>query len=271
MSESQSYFYLKLKDDFFDRPEIKAIEKTQSGYEYICIIQKMYLKSLCRGGKLMLTDSIPYDLDLLSSVLEHKKEIVAAAIALFQKYGLIDVIDDKTIYMTQIQNFIGQSTTEADRVRSYRKSISTHKKKLLQKSYKSTNKPDNCTPELELKIEPKDISKSLEIESKVDGEPSSHSKVIDNYHCLYFDSYGMNPVTDAMTGKLVKDLLSKQTADEIVSKLKLYFENEYWFNKDCGRDFKQFRAHYNEIVPLITKHVLTNEERARIMLNGGKI
>jgi hypothetical protein len=46
MPDIKKYYYLKLKDNFFDRPEIKAIEGIESGYEYICIIQKMYLRRI---------------------------------------------------------------------------------------------------------------------------------------------------------------------------------------------------------------------------------
>ena len=128
MSESKKYYYLKLKENFFDRPEIKAIEGMQSGYEYICIIQKMYLRSLCREGKLMLTDTIPYSLETLSNVLGHKKELIKSAIDMFKSLGLLEILDDQTIYMTEIQNFIGESSSEGDRKREYRKKIEAARK-----------------------------------------------------------------------------------------------------------------------------------------------
>ena len=131
MSDNLKYYYLKLKDDFFDRPEIKAIEAQQNGYEYICIIQKMYLKSLMRNGQLMLTDLVPYDLQTLSHVLGHKQDAVKCAIDLFVSFGLCEMLEDRTIYMSEIQNFIGQSSTEADRKRLYRLQIDTHKQHIV--------------------------------------------------------------------------------------------------------------------------------------------
>jgi predicted phage replisome organizer len=98
--------YLKLKENFFDRSEIKAIEGMQNGYEYICIMQKMYLRSLSREGQLMLTDKVPYDYTMLSNVLNHEEDAIKRAIEIFCDLGLCQISYDKRIYMKKIQDFI---------------------------------------------------------------------------------------------------------------------------------------------------------------------
>jgi predicted phage replisome organizer len=143
-----------MKDNFFDRAEIKAIETIQNGYEYICIIQKMYLRSLCRNGKLMVTDMVPYDLQTLSGVLGHKQETIRAAIEVFRKFGLCEILEDHTIYMTEIQNFIGESSTEADRIRAFRKQIDEDRTNVRLLT-------DISTPKIELKTE-KEIKTKLD-------------------------------------------------------------------------------------------------------------
>jgi len=158
MTVSKKYFYLKLKDNFFDLPEIKVIEGLQNGYEYICIMQKMYLRSLSRDGKLMLTDMIPYEIATLSSVLGHKQETITAAIKVFKSLNLLEILDDMTIYMTEIQNFIGESSTEADRIRAYRKEIEENKKDRilsLNKTIKRVQMYNKSTPELKIELDPK--------------------------------------------------------------------------------------------------------------------
>jgi predicted phage replisome organizer len=164
MSDSKKYYYLKLKDNFYDRPEIKMIEGMQNGYEYICVMQKMYLRSLCRDGKLLLTDTVPYDIHMLSSVLGHDEAVIKAATEIFSKLGLCTMLEDHTIYMTEIQNFIGESTTEADRIRDYRLRIKGHGVQL----------PYKCTPEIEteLKIE-------LKTEKKKAKKNTSLSEILD--------------------------------------------------------------------------------------------
>jgi len=127
--DNKKYYYLKLKDNFFDREEIKIIEGLENGYEYIAIMMKMYLKSLKRGGSLKITNTIPYSISTLASALGHKQDTIKAAIAVFKQFHLIDILDSGDIFMLDIQNFIGESSTEADRIRDYRARIDNEKKK----------------------------------------------------------------------------------------------------------------------------------------------
>lgn len=52
MSENKKFFWLKLKNDFFDRDEIKIIENQQNGKDYIIFYMKLLLKSVESDGKL---------------------------------------------------------------------------------------------------------------------------------------------------------------------------------------------------------------------------
>lgn len=128
MSDEHKYYYLKIKEDFFDQPEIKVIERMQNGYKYTNILLKMYLHSLKREGKLMITDYIPYDIPSLAAVVGHDEDTVRVAVAMFKNFELIQALDSGAIFMTQIQNFIGKSTTEADRKRHYRARIEAEKR-----------------------------------------------------------------------------------------------------------------------------------------------
>lgn len=139
MADNQKYYYLRLKDDFFDREEIKVIEALPNGYMYSNILLKLYLKSLKRDGKLMVTDYIPYNLETLSAVLGHNIDTVRSAIDLFKNFKLLDVLDNGAIYLLDIQNFIGKSSTEADRKKLYRARIESEKKLL-----NSDKSPDKC-------------------------------------------------------------------------------------------------------------------------------
>ena len=71
----------------------------------------------------MIRNLIPYTPETLAIVLRHDVEIVATAIDVFERLGLIEKPDGGAIFMTDIQNFIGESSTEADRKRAYRARI----------------------------------------------------------------------------------------------------------------------------------------------------
>ena len=52
MSDNRKYYYLKLKENYFDEDAIVLLESMQDGILYSNILLKLYLKSLKNGGKL---------------------------------------------------------------------------------------------------------------------------------------------------------------------------------------------------------------------------
>lgn len=139
MADNKKYYYIKLKEDFFDREEIVLLEGEKDGYKYSSFLLKLYLKSLRGGGKLTFTEFIPYDTKMLAKITRFSENFTKKALKKLQNFGLIEVLDDGVIYMLNIQDFIGESSTEADRVRRYRRRIEEEK---------SGQMYDKCTPEI---------------------------------------------------------------------------------------------------------------------------
>ena len=123
MSDNKKYYYLRLKDNFFDTDEMKILESMKDGYLYSNILLKLYLRSLKNDGRLVFNDRIPYSADMLSSITGHQVGTIKQALSIFKDLGLIDVLDNGAIYMLDIQNFIGKGSSEADRKREYRQRI----------------------------------------------------------------------------------------------------------------------------------------------------
>lgn len=120
MADNKKYYYLKLKENFFDSDSMVLLESMQDGILYSNILMKMYLKSLKNNGKLVLNDVIPYSTQMIATVTRHQVGTVEKAIEVFKQLGLIDVLDGGTIYMSDIELFVGQSSTEGDRKRAER-------------------------------------------------------------------------------------------------------------------------------------------------------
>lgn len=156
MSDNKKYYYLRLKDNFFDSDELKILESMKDGYLYSNILLKLYLRSLKNDGKLVVNDRIPYNAEMLASVTGHQIGTVKQALSIFKDLGLIDVLENGAIYMLDIQNFIGRGSSEADRKREYRQRIETDRTNVRQIS-------DKTPPEIEIEIE-LEIEKELEIE-----------------------------------------------------------------------------------------------------------
>ena len=130
MADDKKYYYLKLKDDFFNDDAMIILQGMPDGYIYSDILMKLYLRSLKNQGKLMFNDLIPYTPEILAQLVNHQIGTVEKALHIFENLGLIEILDNGAIFMLNIQNFIGKSSTEADRKREYRARIEQEKKLL---------------------------------------------------------------------------------------------------------------------------------------------
>lgn len=166
MSDNKKYYYLRLKDNFFDSDELKILESMKDGYLYSNILLKLYLRSLKNDGKLVVNERIPYNAEMLASVTGHQVGTIKQALSMFKELGLIEVLENGAIYMLDIQNFIGKGSTEADRQRLYDRRISEERKQ--NKLTQSRNLEEICkksTPEIEIELE-KDINSSASTTTK---------------------------------------------------------------------------------------------------------
>ena len=179
MSDSKKYYYLKLKENFFDSEEIKILKSMENGYEYTCILLEMHLKSLKNEGKLIFQDTIPYDPKMLSVVLGHNIAVIEKAISIFIKLNLIEQLRSGEIFLLNIQSFIGRSSSEADRIRVYRSSIEDAK--LLTPCTKDVQMYDKRTPKKELELEKElELKKEKEVPKKTTTKKGFDS-IIDDY------------------------------------------------------------------------------------------
>lgn len=166
MSDNKKYYYLRLKDNFFDRDELKILESMKEGYLYSNILLKLYLRSLKNDGKLVVNDRIPYNAEMLASVTGHQIGTVKQALSIFKDLGLIDVLENGAIYMLDIQNFIGKGSSEADRKREYRQRIETDRTNVQTNLRQISEK---SPPEIELERE-------IKIEKEIDSSASTTTK-----------------------------------------------------------------------------------------------
>ena len=125
--ENNNYYYLKLKENFFESDELKVLESLENGYLYSNILLKLYLKALKNNGKLTFNDYIPYDLKMLATITGHNVDVVEKAIKIFKNMHLIDILDNGAIYMLDMQKMIGSITSEGIRKQEYRERISKEK------------------------------------------------------------------------------------------------------------------------------------------------
>lgn len=194
MSDNKKYYYLRLKDNFFDSDELKILESMKDGYLYSNILLKLYLRSLKNNGKLVVNDRIPYNAEMLASVTGHQVGTVKQALSIFKDLGLIDVLENGAIYMLDIQNFIGRGSSEADRKREYRQRIETDRTNVQTNLREISEK---SPPEIEKEIK---IDKELYIEKDIDIDTLSLCEQKTLIHDVWEDAF------DLITANVKKSL-----------------------------------------------------------------
>lgn len=115
MTENRRYYYLKLKEYFFNSEPMMILESMQDGLLYSNLLLKMYLMSLKSGGILLLGDHFPHTPQTIATCTRHQIGTVERGLKIFLQLGLIEILTDGAYYMTDIQLLIGQSSTEGER------------------------------------------------------------------------------------------------------------------------------------------------------------
>ena len=179
MSDNRKYYYLKLKENYFDDDSIVLLESMQDGVLYSNILLKLYLKSLKHGGRLQLDEDIPYTAQMIATITRQQIGTVERALQIFLKLGLVEVLDSGTFYMSNIELLIGQSSTEAERKRAAR----LQNKALSALRTSGGHLSDIRPPEIEIKLE-KEIEIKREIE-KVRPETGHLSHTYGHYQNVF--------------------------------------------------------------------------------------
>ena len=161
MADNRKYYFLKLKESYFDDDAIVLLESMPDGMLYSNILLKMYLKSLKNGGRLQLDEHIPYTAQMIATLTRQQIGTVERALKIFMELGLVEPLQNGALYMSNIELLIGQSSTEAERKRAARLA----NKALLPSRTKSGQMSDIRPPEIEKDI---DIEIEIELERELD-------------------------------------------------------------------------------------------------------
>ena len=122
-NDKKRYYWLKLKKDFFQQHQIKVLKALPNGRLYALIYLELMAESTSHDGELRYSKLMPYDVVTLASVIDEDKDNLEKAIETLINLELVEIIDDGTIYMREIQKLIGSETPTAERQRKHREKI----------------------------------------------------------------------------------------------------------------------------------------------------
>ena len=244
MAEGKKFYWLKLKRDFFKRHDIRIIEEMPNGKDYVLFYLKLLLESIDHEGSLRFSDTIPYNEQMLSVITNTNVDIVRSAMRLFTELNLIEIFDDQTIFMGEVEKMIGSESDSAERMR-----------RLRQKQ-----KPSLCDGNVRKSDIEKEIEKEKDIDIDIENERKSESSFNrpfqrENEYLSTELSTDGDKTRRSLGGELGKGvvLLSQEQMDDLLDKLSIEeFDHYVGVVADCilnGKPFKR-KTHYQAILDM---------------------
>lgn len=110
---AKKYYWLKLKEDFFDDDAISWLEEQPKGKEYALFYLKLCLKSLKTDGILIRTVGtmlVPYDMKKLSEITKTEFDTVVVAMELLKNIGLVEILENGEIFLPGLHQMVGSES-----------------------------------------------------------------------------------------------------------------------------------------------------------------
>ncbi len=169
---AKKYYWLKLKEGFFDTKPLKKLRKIAGGDTYTIIYLKLQLLSLSGEGMLYFEGVEDDFIEELALAIDEEVDDVQVTVLFLEKCGLLERVSDSEILLTAVPYAIGKETDSAARVRKHRE------RKALQCNSVVTNGNTEIEKEIETEIEP-------EIEKR---ERTDYQRIVAMYNdtCVSF-------------------------------------------------------------------------------------
>ena len=243
---NKKYYWLKLKENFFEEDTIAWIEEQPNGKEYSLFYLKLCLKSLKTNGLLIRNVGqmiVPYDAKTLSKITNTDVDTVMVALELFKQIGLIQMLENGEIYLTQLENMVGSETSKAQLMRNKR---AKDKQKTIEGNIVTKELP-NCYTEIEIE---KDIEKDREIEKELEKKKREKKKTTDSSESSSSSSSSSSKKTKKVVKHKYGEYDNVLLSDEELDKLKKDFPTDYQERIDrlseyvasTGKTYKNYLA-----------------------------
>ena len=214
---SKRYFWLKLKEDFFQDDAIEWLEEQENGKEYCLFYLKLCLKALKDDGKLIRKVGnmlVPYTPEKLAEVTRTKVDTVMVAMNVLQRIGLVEYMEgERAYYIPQLQNMVGSESASpaAVKKRNYRNKLKT------QELLTGGQKGDNLSPQCPQKCPTELRDKSIEIRDKsIDNNHHDDDAVKDVFALWNSNIMPLTPIIGEKLATLVQDYGEAIVSDAII-------------------------------------------------------
>lgn len=227
-AEKKRFYWIKLKENFFDLETIDWLISQKNGCEYIVLYQKLCLLTANKGGNLQMQVGemlIPYDFNKIARDTKFDIDTVIVAMELFKKIGLIYEQENGVLHIPYVNELVGSETPAAVKKRAQRQ-----KRKALQ----GDNVGDNVPQEIEYReksIEYRDLDTDADVVTPED----DYSDPVNKLEPFRYDNVFLS---DKQVEALL-NVMDVKVFDAYVDKMHNYpnIKNHYetmlkWHNED---------------------------------------
>ena len=137
------FYWLKLKEDFFQQEAIEWLEEQKNGKEYSLFYLKLCLKSLKDSGVLVRhvgTKTIPYTAKKLGEATSTSPAIAEQAIELLKDIGLVIERNDGVLFIPGLAEMVGSES-------SNREAVKKRTQRLRKRGQEGDTLGDNLSPQ----------------------------------------------------------------------------------------------------------------------------
>lgn len=261
--QNKRYYWLKLKNDFFEGDEINWLEEQENGAVYILFYLKLCLWSLRSDGVLMRRVGkmeIPYDTKKLAEITGTPLPAAETAMALLTSAGLVEVQENGALFMPQMEDMTGSETERAAIMRKYR-TPKTEKENHSEDSDREIEVQSSNHNVITMLPEPNhnvitslpetdhivdtEIEKELESELESETEPEKESDA-DTESLLYPERDGAPETRTTTAAQAGKGNFSGKRLDKAAQWVKPELEEiaAYCAERQNGIDPEQFYDYY---------------------------
>ena len=118
--KTKRYYWFKFKKDFFQQKQIRIIEGFPHGAEIILFYLKIMTESIETEGFLRVNETTPFNTQMLALICNTTEEFVENCMNIFLEFNMIKELEDKTLFLPEIQTLIGSETIWAEKKRIQR-------------------------------------------------------------------------------------------------------------------------------------------------------
>ena len=187
---AKKYYWLKLKDNFFNQKEVKKLRRIAGGDTYTIIYLKMQLLSIKKDGIIEFEGTEKDLAEQLSYEIDEDLNNIQVTLSFLKVNNLIEEISENNFLLTKVPDCIGKEGASAERVRRHRERKALLEKEKEQKMLQCNGEVTNSNNTV-IKSNT-EIEKEIEIEIEKDNNISKDifiNKVVSEWN-----SIGVSPI-----------------------------------------------------------------------------